>query len=492
MSKAKSVFACQTCGHHTTKWLGRCPECGGWNTFAEELQAPPRPARQQGVASAQLPLPLTEIARSSEERLLTGIGELDRVLGGGLVRGSLVLIGGDPGIGKSTLLLQATAGLSRGRTAEQHPVLYVSGEESASQLRMRGDRLGVNSQHVYILTETSMELIREQVTRLQPRVLVIDSIQTVFTADLSSAPGSVSQVRESTAHLMTLAKTLDVPILIIGHVTKEGTIAGPRVLEHMVDTVLYFEGERHHAYRVLRAVKNRFGPTNEIGMFAMRQTGFVEVENPSELLLAERPQQASGSVVVASMEGTRPLLVELQALSSPSGLGMPRRVANGVDYQRVALLLAVLEKRFGLPLQAHDVYVNVVGGLYIEEPALDLGVVVAVVSSLRDVVLDPHLVVLGEVGLTGEVRAVGQVEARLREAAKLGFRRCLLPQANCQPASAIVDMELCGVRTVAEALQVILQDDPAAVLRSPDDEEFATAPGRAPSWGKHNERPIGY
>jgi DNA repair protein RadA/Sms len=492
MSKAKSVFACQVCGHHTTKWLGRCPECGGWNTFAEELQAPPRPARQQGVVSAQLPLLLTEIARSSEERLLTGIGELDRVLGGGLVRGSLVLIGGDPGIGKSTLLLQATAGLSRGRTTEQHPVLYVSGEESASQLRMRSDRLGVNSQHVYILTETSMELIREQVTRLQPRVLVIDSIQTVFTADLSSAPGSVSQVRESTAHLMTLAKTLDVPILIIGHVTKEGTIAGPRVLEHMVDTVLYFEGERHHAYRVLRAVKNRFGPTNEIGMFEMRQTGFIEVENPSELLLAERPQQASGSVVVASMEGTRPLLVELQALGSPSGLGMPRRVANGVDYQRVALLLAVLEKRFGLPLQAHDVYVNVVGGLYIEEPAIDLGVVVAVVSSLRDVVLDPHLVVLGEVGLTGEVRAVGQVEARLREAAKLGFRRCLLPQANCQPASDIVDLELCGVRTVAEALQVILQDDPTATLETPDEEAFATVPGRAQAWGKHNERPIGY
>jgi DNA repair protein RadA/Sms len=492
MSKAKSVFACQTCGHHTTKWLGRCPECGGWNTFVEELQAPPRPARQQGVASVQLPLPLTEIARSSEERLLTGIGELDRVLGGGLVRGSLVLIGGDPGIGKSTLLLQATAGLSCGHTTEQHPVLYVSGEESASQLRMRGDRLGVNSQHVYILTETSMELIREQVTRLQPRVLVIDSIQTVFTADVPSAPGSVSQVRESTAHLMALAKTLDVPIMLIGHVTKEGTIAGPRVLEHMVDTVLYFEGERHHTYRILRAVKNRFGPTNEIGMFEMRQTGFVEVANPSELFLAERPQQASGSVVVASMEGTRPLLVEFQALSSPSGLGMPRRVANGVDQQRVALLLAVLEKRFGLPLQAHDVYVNVVGGLYIEEPAIDLGVMVAVVSSLRDVVLDPHLVVLGEVGLTGEVRAVSQVETRLREAAKLGFRRCLLPQANCQPTSGSIDIELCGVRTVAEALQVILQTDPAAALESAEEEAFTTASGRVLSWGKRNERPIGY
>jgi DNA repair protein RadA/Sms len=337
-----------------------------------------------------------------------------------------------------------------------------------------------------------MEIIREQVTRLQPRVLVIDSIQTIFTADLSSTPGSVSQVRESAAHLMTLAKTLDVPIMIIGHVTKEGTIAGPRVLEHMVDTVLYFEGERHHAYRVLRAVKNRFGPTNEIGMFEMRHMGFVEVENPSELLLAERPQQASGSVVVASMEGTRPLLVELQALSSPSGLGMPRRVANGVDYQRVALLLAVLEKRFGLPLPAHDVYVNVVGGLSIEEPATDLGVVVAVVSSLRDIVLDPHLVVLGEVGLTGEVRAVGQVEVRLREAVKLGFRRCLLPQANCQPASSIVDIELCGVRTVAEALQVILQDDLSAALEPPDEEAYATAPDRRQSWGKRSERPIGY
>jgi DNA repair protein RadA/Sms len=337
-----------------------------------------------------------------------------------------------------------------------------------------------------------MELIREQVTRLQPRVLVIDSIQTVFTAELSATPGSVSQVRESTAHLMALAKTLDVPIMIIGHVTKEGTIAGPRVLEHMVDTVLYFEGERHHAYRILRAVKNRFGPTNEIGMFEMRQTGFVEVDNPSALLLAERPQQASGSVVVASMEGTRPLLVELQALSSPSGLGMPRRVANGVDQQRVALLLAVLEKRFGLPLQAHDVYVNVVGGLSIEEPAIDLGVVVAVVSSLRDVTLDPHLVVLGEVGLTGEVRAVGQVEARLREAAKLGFRRCLLPQANCQTASGTLALELCGVRTVAEALQDILQHNPTAALASPDETVLVTVPGRSQVWGERNARPLGY
>ncbi len=495
MSKTKSAFACQVCGYHTTKWLGRCPECQGWNTLVEEIQAPARPARQQGMSvSSPMPLPLTEIRREGEERLLTGIGELDRVLGGGLVRGSLVLIGGDPGIGKSTLILQATVGLSRGPTAEPQAVLYVSGEESAMQLRMRGDRLGVNSAHVYILTETSMELIREHVTRLRPRVLVIDSIQTIFTADVTSAPGSVSQVRESTAHLMTLAKTLDVPILIIGHVTKEGTIAGPRVLEHMVDTVLYFEGERYHTYRILRAVKNRFGPTNEIGMFEMRQHGFVEVTNPSELLLAERPQQASGSVVVASMEGTRPLLVELQALGSPSGLGMPRRVANGVDPQRVALLLAVLEKRLGLPLQHHDVYVNVVGGLSLAEPALDLGIMVAVVSSLRDVALDPQTVVLGEVGLTGEVRAVGQIEARLREAARLGFRRCLLPQANCQPMADTVDIELCGVRTVAEALQVLFPHTTLAADDALDNDvgEADIPPARARRWDTRQARPVGY
>lgn len=494
MSKAKTVFACQACGHHTMKWLGRCPDCGGWNTFVEELQTSSRQARQpRGTTAAQLPLPLTEVTRSSEERLLTGIGELDRVLGGGVVRGSLVLIGGDPGIGKSTLLLQAAAGLSQAQPAAPHPVLYISGEESASQLRMRGDRLGVHSQQVYILTETSLEVIREQVTRLQPRVLVIDSIQTVFTAEIASAPGSVSQVRESTAHLIQLAKSLDLPILIIGHVTKEGAIAGPRVLEHMVDTVLYFEGERHHTYRILRAVKNRFGPTNEIGMFEMRQQGFIEVENPSEFLLAERPQQASGSVVVASMEGTRPLLIELQALGSPSGLSLPRRVANGVDHQRMALLLAVLEKRLGLPLQSHDVYVNVVGGLQLDEPAIDLGIVMAVVSSLRDVVVDPHLVICGEIGLTGEVRAIGQIEARLREAAKLGFRRCLLPQANCQPLPGLQGMELCGVQTVAEALQVILPHDASVPLEPhADDDDFMIAPARKLSWSQQTERPVGY
>ena len=473
MAKTKSVFTCQTCGYQTSKWMGRCSDCEAWNSFVEEIVAPARKGRQPAPSGQQqLPLPLAQVTRDENERILTHIGELDRVLGGGIVQGSLVLIGGDPGIGKSTLLLQAVAGLSRDRSTTDQPVLYISGEESATQLRMRGDRLGVQNDDVYILTETSMEIIKEQVSRLKPRVLVVDSIQTVFTADVTSAPGSVTQVRESTAQLMTLGKSLNMPILIIGHVTKEGAIAGPRVLEHMVDTVLYFEGERHNVYRILRAVKNRFGPTNEIGIFEMQQAGLVEVESPSELFLAERPLHASGSVVVASMEGTRPLLVELQALGSPSGFGTPRRVASGIDHQRMALLLAVLEKRLGLPLQQHDVYVNVVGGLTVDEPAIDLGVVTAVASSLRDVPIDPEMVVFGEVGLTGEVRAVGHVDTRLREAAKLGFRRCLLPRANCQAVETLTEeIELCGIRTVAEALDVLLQRDTAAAVGtfSPDD-----------------------
>jgi DNA repair protein RadA/Sms len=468
MAKAKRVFTCQSCGHQTAKWLGKCPDCNAWNSYVEEAVVTPRKGRAaSNPQPATLPLPLTEVRRDEDERWQTTIGELDRVLGGGLVQGSLVLIGGDPGIGKSTLILQAVAGLSR--SPQNQAVLYVSGEESATQLRMRGDRLGIQSDQVYLLTETSMEMIREQVSRLKPRLLVIDSIQTIFMAELASAPGSVSQVRECTAQLMTLAKSQNLPVLIIGHVTKEGTIAGPRVLEHMVDTVLYFEGERHNVYRVLRAVKNRFGPTNEIGVFEMRQTGLAEVESPSELFLAERPLHASGSTVVASIEGTRPLLVELQALGSPSGFGTPRRVANGIDYQRMALLLAVLEKRLGLPLQTHDVYVNIVGGLHIDEPAIDLGVVAAVASSLRDMPIDPELVIFGEVGLTGEVRAVSHVETRLREAAKLGFRRCLLPQANCTPMSTDTladNFELCGVRTVAEALRFITQRDLATAANS--------------------------
>src|SRR5437899_2788887 len=460
MAKPKSVYACAECGATALQWFGTCPSCGAAGTLSESYAE--RGAKRIATPSVAL----ADIEAKELARIPTGVGELDRALGAGLVAGQVVLLGGDPGIGKSTLLLQTLATLKE--------VLYVTGEESAEQIAMRARRLSLDAGGVRLLAETQLERILGALDAGKPAVAVIDSIQTLWSETLQSAPGSVAQVRECAAQLTRHAKRAGTALFIIGHVTKEGTIAGPRVLEHIVDTVLYFEGERHHAYRILRAVKNRFGPTNEIGMFEMRQTGFVEVENPSELLLAERPQQASGSVVVASMEGTRPLLVELQALGSPSGLGLPRRVANGVDHQRVALLLAVLEKRFGLPLQAHDVYVNVVGGLYIEEPAIDLGVVVAVVSSLRDAVLDPHLVVLGEVGLTGEVRAVGQVEARLREAAKLGFRRCLLPQANCQPASGSIDIELCGIRTVAEALQVILQDAPATA-----EEAWAAALGRA-------------
>ena len=479
MSKKKRTYNCQACGWQAAKWLGHCPDCGGWDTFVETLQMSTPVMRQTQPGTNQSPLTLTEIVHDDAERLQTGIGEFDRALGGGIVRGSLVLIGGDPGIGKSTLLLQAACGLSRTHKGNGPAALYVSGEESASQLRMHAERLGLQNQNVYILTETSVTHICEQAETLRPDVLIIDSIQTVFTEDSTSTPGSVNQVRESTARLMNLAKTHNLPVLIIGHVTKEGTIAGPRVMEHMVDTVLYFEGERHHVYRVLRAVKNRFGPTHEIGVFEMQTAGLMEVENPSELFLAERPSQASGSVVVASLEGTRPLLVELQALGCPNTFGNPRRVANGVDYQRLMLLLAVMEKRLGLPLQTNDVYVNVVGGLSLNEPAIDLGVVVAVASSLQDAVIDADLVVLGEIGLTGEVRAAGHVEARLREAAKLGFRRCLVPQTNVQAASMVAGIESIGIRTVSEALQLVLPPEPS--ISSPkerDKHAVASAPFR--------------
>jgi DNA repair protein RadA/Sms len=399
------------------------------------------------------------------------------------VPGKANFVANDLIVHNSTMLLRAAGLLAH--TAGT--VLYVSGEESARQIKMRADRLGLQADSLFLLTETNLAIILEQVQKLRPAVLVVDSIQTVYTADSESSPGTVTQVRECASRLQHLAKSSGISIFLVGHVTKEGTIAGPRVLEHMVDTVLHFEGERHHVYRILRAVKNRFGPTNEIGVFEMQATGLVEVESPSELLLAERPLQASGSTVVASMEGTRPFLVELQALGSPSGFGTPRRVANGVDYQRMVLLLAILEKRLGLPLQAHDVYVNVVGGLRLEEPAVDLGVVAAVVSSLREVPIDPHLVVFGEVGLTGEVRGVGQVEARLREAAKLGFHRCLLPQVNCQPALAVEGMELYGIRTVAEALQVLLRRDPTATTVLGDDEALVAAEGLPGADGREEE-----
>jgi len=399
---------------------------------------------------AQKPEPITEIVRSSEDRFSTGMGELDRVLGGGVVAGSMVLIGGDPGIGKSTLLLQAFQQIGR-----DHPVLYVSGEESPHQIKMRGERLGVGSKNLLILSETAVEEILKAAQSIRPKAIVIDSIQTVYTAQISSAPGSVSQIRESAAQLMIHAKQTNSPTFLVGHVTKDGSIAGPRVLEHMVDTVLYFEGDKGHPYRILRAVKNRFGSTNEIGVFEMKSLGLEEVSNPSELFLSERPSNVAGSVVVSSIEGTRPILVELQALVTPTRFGMPRRMAIGVDSNRVSLLLAVLEKRAGLELQGQDVFINVVGGMQIDEPAVDLGIVAAIASGLRERPLDPKILILGEVGLGGEVRAVHQAEVRLREAAKMGFKQCLLPERNRARLGSVDGIEPMGIGNIRQALEVL-------------------------------------
>lgn len=396
--------------------------------------------------------PIGEIEVVGEDRRLTRIGEFDRVLGGGVIPGSVILIGGDPGIGKTTLLLQALPRLA----SQSEPVLYVSGEESPRQIKMRGQRLGIDHHGLLILSETSLEKILKAVQELHPAAVVVDSIQTVYTEQLTSAPGSISQVQEVAGQLMWFAKRAGVPVFIIGHVTKEGAIAGPRLLEHIVDTVLYFEGDKGHSYRILRAVKNRFGSTNEIGVFEMKDTGLEEVDNPSELFLAERPERSTGSVVVSSLEGTRPILVELQALVSATSYAMPKRMANGVELSRVSLLLAVMEKRLGLHLSGQDVYVNVVGGLRIDEPAIDLGIVAAVTSSLREVPVEPSVLILGEVGLGGEVRAVSHAELRIREAAKMGFKRCLLPERNLLKLEPIEGMELVGIQEVREALDVVL------------------------------------
>jgi DNA repair protein RadA/Sms len=398
------------------------------------------------------PLPLQDIESGAEDRLLTNVAEFDRILGGGVVAGSVILVGGDPGIGKTTLLLQILPHLAEG--AEK--VLYVSGEESPRQIKMRCDRLGINSEALLILPETNLEEVLKAMQTVAPVALVLDSIQTTFTSHLTSAPGSISQVQEVAAQLMFYAKRSGTPIFLIGHVTKDGTIAGPRTLEHIVDTVLYFEGEKGQAYRILRAVKNRFGSTNEIGVFEMTDAGLTEVTNPSAWFLSERPQKATGSVVVACLEGTRPILIELQALVSPTTFAIPRRMANGVEGNRIALLLAVMEKRMGMNLAGQDVYVNVVGGLQIEEPALDLGIVSAVTSSFRNRPISPTTVVFGEVGLGGEIRAVGQAETRLKEAAKMGFQRCLLPERNINKLPPIESIELIGVAEVGEALNAVL------------------------------------
>src|SRR5437773_9148234 len=448
-----SVYRCQQCGYASPK-AGTCPDClragGGWVQLVEERPRPVRGKRGNGAPSDG-PRPLKDVTMQHDNRVRTGIGELDRVLGGGVVQGSLVLIGGDPGVGKSTLLLQAACALAQ----VAPPVLYVTAEESAAQVKMRADRLGITSDALLLWPETDLSIVQAQLDDVKPRGLVIDSIQTVFLPELESAPGSVTQVRECGARLMTLAKSRGIATFLVGHVTKEGALAGPRVLEHLVDTVLYFEGERHHSYRVLRAVKNRFGSTNEIGVFEMAEGGLVEVKNPSGFFLAERPREAPGSVVVSSLEGTRPVLLELQALVVQASLGTPRRTVLGADYNRVCLLLAVLEKRAGVPLGSQDVYVNVAGGGRVTEPAADLGIVVAAASSYMDRVVPPDVLVVGEVGLTGEVRAVAGLELRLRAAAALGFRRAIVPRSNLlEPAK--VELDVRGVATVGDALTALL------------------------------------
>ncbi len=455
MAKIKTVFACQNCGYQSPKWLGKCPDCGSWNSFVEEQLTPAPERSDHSLTISERDVPpqsILTIATSEEGRTKTGMGEFDRVLGGGLVVGSVVLIGGDPGIGKSTLLLQALEHLANKGTS----VLYVSGEESLRQIKLRSDRIGVSAQKLFVLAENSLERILDEIKKLKPQVVVIDSIQTLFSLQLQSAPGSIGQVRESAGKLMLLSKSTNVSTFLIGHVTKEGAIAGPRVLEHMVDTVLYFEGDRGHPYRILRAVKNRFGSTNEIGVFEMKDGGLEEVANPSELFLAERPINVPGSVVISSLEGSRPILVELQALVSPTSYGMPRRTAIGVDPNRVSLLVAVLEKKVGISLANQDIFVNVAGGVRIDEPAVDLGIVSAVASSSLDKPIPSKTMVIGEVGLAGEVRGIHQAEIRMREAAKLGFRRCLLPVTNrSRIAGDFGEMEIVGIHSVEEALEIL-------------------------------------
>ncbi|NCP03938.1 MAG: DNA repair protein RadA [Deltaproteobacteria bacterium] len=447
MAKARSFFTCQQCGYQAPKWLGKCPDCQQWNTLAEEQV---QPANSRSLAAPGKLQKLSDISSTAEDRISCGLTELDRTLGGGLVPGSLILVGGDPGIGKSTLLLQAVDYLARDGIA-----LYVTAEESSRQVKLRGERLGARGEHLFLLAETSLEEIFKRVAELKPDFLVIDSIQTIFTRTIESAPGSVSQVRECAGQLMLLAKGQGLPTFLIGHVTKDGSIAGPRVLEHMVDTVLYFEGDPGHPYRILRAVKNRFGSTNEIGVFEMQETGLREVANPSELFLSERPDKSAGSVVVPAMEGSRPILVELQALVSSSSFGTPQRTAIGIDHKRMALLIAILDKKVELQLAGQDIFVNVAGGVRLDEPALDLATIAALASSHLNRPIHAQTVIFGEVGLTGEVRAVSQPELRIKEAARLGFSRCILPRSSLKNIKAPAGMKLSGIRHASELLELI-------------------------------------
>lgn len=452
MLKTKTTFICQECGYQSPKLMGKCPGCGSWNTLVEETIQKNKYETTMGISKVIKPSTIDEIEIVDEERYSTSIEEFNRVLGGGVVKGSLVLVGGDPGIGKSTLLLQVAQDIA----AVGKKVFYISGEESSKQIKLRATRLGVKSQSLFVISETNLSDIEGLLIEFKPDVVVIDSIQTVFKPELQSAPGSVSQVREATSTLMRISKTINISIFIVGHVTKEGSIAGPRVLEHMVDTVLYFEGERHHTYRILRAVKNRFGSTNEIGVFEMKGSGLCEVKNPSEMMLSGRPKNVSGSAIVCSMEGTRPMLVEIQALTSATSFGMPRRMATGIDYNRVVLLMAVLEKRVGLQLQATDAYVNVAGGLRLDEPACDLGIALSIASSFKNLYIDPQTVVIGEIGLTGEIRGVNFIEKRIMEAKKLGFLKCVVPKDNMRGMEKIKGINIIYVENIHEALDEVL------------------------------------
>jgi DNA repair protein RadA/Sms len=447
------VFVCQECGYQAPKWMGKCPDCGKWDTLVEQTA---EKSRHGGITTRYSllqndPVPMSSIQLGDDNRMLTGINEFDRVLGGGLVYGSLVLIGGDPGIGKSTLMLQALNGLA----LSQHRVLYVSGEESVNQISLRSKRLGTSSSELYVVSEVELGAIFQMVDKLKPQVLVIDSIQTMFNSDLTSPPGSVSQVREAAMRLMIMAKKSNIPTFLVGHVTKEGAIAGPRLLEHMVDTVLYFEGDRNHMFRILRAVKNRFGSTNEIGVFEMKERGLDEVPNPSALFLSEMPENASGSVVTASMEGTRTILVELQALVAGTNFGTPRRTVLGLDHNRVALLAAVLEKKLGMQLMNHDIFMNVAGGVKIDEPAVDLAIAAGIASAFLDRSIPGGSVLMGEIGLTGEIRAISHLETRLSEIIKMGFKRCIVPESNFKRMILPEGIALIGVKTLGEAMEYL-------------------------------------
>ncbi len=452
MAKIQTKYVCQSCGYASPRWVGKCPNCGEWNTFVEEAPSPLKLSRKPaGAASRIEPIPMEQLDSEDVPRIKTNIEEFDRVLGGGLVQGSLILLGGDPGIGKSTLMMQIALKL------RDQIVLYISGEESVRQIKLRAERLQAEqTKSILLLAETNLDLILDVIERGPPDLIIVDSIQTMYRPGLESAPGSVSQVRESTALLLRLAKTENIPIFVIGHVTKEGVIAGPRVIEHIVDTVLQFEGEAHYAYRILRALKNRYGSTNEIGIFEMHDTGLREVKNPSEAFLSERRYGTSGSTVVSSIEGSRPILIEVQALVTPTSYGMPQRNTTGFDYRRLSLLLAVLEKRVGLHLGSQDVFVNIAGGVKIDEPAVDLGIATSITSSLRDVPVDSSSVAVGEIGLGGEIRTVGHVEKRVQEAAKLGFKRIVIPQNNLKSVKGVDGIEILGAQSVNEAMEQLI------------------------------------